>query len=109
MSKLLRSSLSLILSHVVSLVHLLGDLLDGLGYVIGKVEVPHLLRGDRDNGKCLLVFTLVSQTNLKSKQCKHGKSLRKLLGKGRQHYFAYANLIRTGMCGTVTTYTDHIR
>ena len=90
----------------MSLVHLLGDLLDGLGYVIGEVEVPHLLRGDRDYGKCLLVFTLVSQTNLKSKQHRHDKSLRKLLGKGRQDYFANAD---TCMCVIVTTYTDHIR
>ena len=58
------NSLSLILSHVVSLFHLLCDLLDGLGHIIGKVKIPHLLRGHWHDGKCLLVLTLVSQTNL---------------------------------------------
>lgn len=62
------NSLSLILCHVVPLFHLLCDLLDGLGHIIGKVQISHLLRGYWHNGKRLFVLTLVSQTNLKVKR-----------------------------------------
>ena len=60
----LPSLLSFIWSDVVPRLHFVANLLDGLGRVVGKVEVPHLLRRHRHNCKRLLVLSAGSQPHL---------------------------------------------
>ena len=57
-------SLSFVGRHVLSFLHARGNPLDGLGCVVGKVEVPHLLLGHGDNGKRFLVLPAWCQTHL---------------------------------------------